>query len=181
MSGSISLAIGASASSGHLTLQRALAIAASVGLLLLVLELVRRKHLSERYALLWLLAALVLVLLAAWKGLLTSLAGDVGIYYPPSALFAVAIGLIVVLLLHFSLAVSRLSDQNKILAQRVGLLQQRIDALEGDDPGPEHLGDDPGVQDVGDDTAVPDVGDERARSLREAARSVRETGEPVRK
>lgn len=116
----------------HVSLQRAGAIVVTVVLLLLVLELVRRKHLSERYAILWLLASVVLLILAAWKGLLTSLASDAGISYPPSALFAVAIGLIIVLLLHFSLAVSRLSDQNKILAQRLGLLQQRVEGLEHD-------------------------------------------------
>jgi hypothetical protein len=114
------------------TLQRGLAIAVTFGLLVLVFELVRRKRLSERYALLWLLAAVTLFVLAAWKGLLTSLSGDVGISYPPSALFAVAIGLIVMILLHFSLAVSRLSDQNKMLAQRLGLLQQRVEEVEGE-------------------------------------------------
>jgi hypothetical protein len=113
-----------------LTLQRSLAIAVTLGLLLLVFELVRRKRLSERYAILWLLAATTLLVLAAWKGLLTSLSNDVGISYPPSALFAVAIGLIAMILLHFSLAVSRLSDQNKILAQRLGLLQRQIEESE---------------------------------------------------
>jgi hypothetical protein len=115
----------------HVTLQRALAILVTFGLLVIVFELVRRKRLSERYAILWLLAALTLFVLAVWKGLLTSLSQDVGISYPPSALFAVAIGLIAVILLHFSLAVSRLSDQNKILAQRLGLLQQRVEDGEG--------------------------------------------------
>jgi hypothetical protein len=110
-----------------ITLQRGLAVAITLGLLLLVFELVRRKRLSERYAILWLVAATTLFVLAAWKGLLTSLSHDVGISYPPSALFAVAIGLIAMILLHFSLAVSRLSDQNKILAQRLGLLQQRVE------------------------------------------------------
>lgn len=111
----------------HVTLERGLAIAGTLALLLFVFELVRRKHLSERYAILWLLAAITLLVLATWKGLLTSLSHDVGIAYPPSALFAVAIGLIVVLLMYFSLVVSRLSDQNKILAQRLALLQQRVE------------------------------------------------------
>jgi hypothetical protein len=110
-----------------ITLQRGLAVAVTLALLLLVFELVRRKRLSERYAIVWLLAAVTLFVLAAWKGLLTSLSHDVGISYPPSALFAVAIGLIAMILLHFSLAVSRLSDQNKILAQRLALMQQRLE------------------------------------------------------
>jgi hypothetical protein len=114
----------------NITLQRGVAIGVTFALLVVVFELVRRKRLSERYAILWLLAALVLFVLAVWKGLLTSLSHDVGISYPPSALFAVAIGLIAIILLHFSVAVSRLSDQNKILAQRLGLLQQRIEEAE---------------------------------------------------
>lgn len=114
----------------NITLQRGLAIALTFGLLLLVFELVRRKRLSERYAILWLLAATTLFVLAVWKGLLTSLSADVGISYPPSLLFTVAIGLIAMILLNFSLAVSRLSDQNKVLAQRLGLLQQRVEEAE---------------------------------------------------
>jgi hypothetical protein len=114
----------------NLTLERGLSIAATLALLLFVFELVRRKHLSERYSLLWLLAAATLLVLAAWKGLLTSLSHDVGISYPPSALFAVAIALIVVILMYFSLVVSRLADQNKILAQRLALLQQRFEESE---------------------------------------------------
>jgi hypothetical protein len=114
-----------------ITLQHVLGIVVTLALLLLVFELVRRKRLSERYAILWLLAAATLFVLAAWKGLLTTLAHDVGISYPPSALFAVAIGLIAMILLNFSLAVSRLSDQNKILAQRLSLLQHRLEEKEG--------------------------------------------------
>jgi hypothetical protein len=106
--------------------QRIIAIVISAGLLLLILELVRRKRLMERYALLWLFSTFILLVLSLWNGLLTSLASALGISYPPSALFAVAFGVVLVLLVHFSLAVSRLSDQNKVLAQRMGLLQQQV-------------------------------------------------------
>ncbi len=102
-----------------------LAIAGSSGLLLVVLELVRRRRLLERYAILWLLSALVLLALAIWKGLLSTISEAVGIIYPPNALFLIAFGFVLVLLLHFSLAVSRLSDQSKVLAQRLALLEKR--------------------------------------------------------
>jgi hypothetical protein len=98
------------------------AIVATVGLLLVILELVRRRRLLERYALLWLFSALSLLGLAIWKGLLETVADAVGIFYAPSALFVIAFGFILVLLLHFSVAVSRLADQSKVLAQRVALL-----------------------------------------------------------
>jgi hypothetical protein len=95
-----------------------------------VLELVRRKAFLERYALLWLLSALVLLALSVWSGLLETLANVVGIVYPPNALFLVAFGFVLVLLLHFSLAVSKLSDQTKLLAQRLALVEQRQSRLE---------------------------------------------------
>src|SRR5918998_5412500 len=108
------------------------AIVAALCLLLFVLELVRRRSLLERYALLWLFSGLVLLLLAVWKGLLEIVASAIGIFYPPSALFVIAFGFILVLLLHFSLAVSRLADQNKVLAQRLAPLGQRIKRREPD-------------------------------------------------
>jgi hypothetical protein len=110
--------------------QRIVAVALTLGLILMILELVRRKRLLERYAIVWLLCAVFLLVLAAWKGLLSTIAFDVGIHYPPSLLFALAFGAELLLLLHFSLAVSSLTDQNKILAQRVGLLQNRLDEHE---------------------------------------------------
>jgi hypothetical protein len=111
-----------------------MAIVASGVLLLVVLELVRRRRLLERYALLWLFSALVLLGLSAWQGLLTSIADAIGIRYPPSALFVIAFAFILVLLLHFSTAVSRLADQSKVLAQRVALLEQRLDDRAGTAP-----------------------------------------------
>jgi hypothetical protein len=93
----------------------------------LIFELVRRKHLMERYALLWLFAGLSLLLLALWQGLLTTLSHAAGIYYPPAALFAIAFLFVLVMLLHFSVVFSRLSEQNKILAQRLALLQRRLE------------------------------------------------------
>jgi hypothetical protein len=95
-------------------------------LLLTVLEMVRRRRLMERYALLWLLSAIVLLALAIWSGALTSISHAIGVIYPPNALFFVAIGFIILLLLHFSSAVSRLSDQSETLAQRQALLDERL-------------------------------------------------------
>jgi hypothetical protein len=96
------------------------------GLLLCVLELVRRRRLLERYALLWLLSGAVILGLAVWGGLLQSVSDLVGIAYPPSTLFVIAFVFVLVLLLHFSIAVSRLTDQTKVLAQRLALLEEEV-------------------------------------------------------
>jgi hypothetical protein len=101
------------------------AIGASGLLLLAILELVRRRRLLERYALLWLFSALVLLMLAIWRGFLEDIARVIGVAYPPNALFFIAFAFVLVLLLHFSLAVSRLTDQTKVLAQRLALMEER--------------------------------------------------------
>jgi hypothetical protein len=106
------------------------AVVAAGILLFGILELVRRRRLLERYALLWIVSAAALLALAAWKGLLEKVASAIGIFYPPSALFVIAFAFILVLLLHFSVAVSRLAEQSKVLAQRLALLEARGRELE---------------------------------------------------
>lgn len=103
------------------------AILGGIALLLIVLELVRRRRLLERYALLWLLSSVVLLGLAVWRGFLEDIANAIGVAYPPNALFLIAFLFILLLLLHFSVVVSRLADQTKILAQRLALLETRLE------------------------------------------------------
>jgi hypothetical protein len=102
------------------------AIIGAVALLITVLELVRRRRLMERYALLWLLSAIVLLALAIWRNGLAKVSHAIGVIYPPNALFFIAFAFVLLLLLHFSSAISRLSDQSKVLAQRQALLEERL-------------------------------------------------------
>lgn len=109
------------------------AIIAAVALLFVVLELVRRRRLQERYALVWLGSAVILLGLAIWRDALDKVSNLVGITYPPNALFFIAFGFILVLLLHFSAAVSRLADQSKVLAQNLALMEERLRRVEAPD------------------------------------------------
>jgi hypothetical protein len=103
------------------------ATAASLVLLLVVFELVRSRRLRERYALLWILTGVVLVALSAWRGGLNTIAGWLGVRgYPPAVLFAVGLLFVILVLLHYSTVISRLSDQNVILAQRLALLELQL-------------------------------------------------------
>jgi hypothetical protein len=103
-------------------------VAAIAALLLLfvIFELIRSRRLQERYAMLWLLTGIVILILGLWRGLLSTLADAVGIAYPPSALFVLAAFFILLLLLHYSTVISKLSEQNRILAQRLALFEQRL-------------------------------------------------------
>jgi len=108
-----------------------IAILGSGVLLGIVFELLRRRRLIERYALIWLGSSVVLLGLAVWKGLLDKLASAMGIAYPPNALFMIAFGFVLLLLLHFSLAISRLSNETKVLAQVVARLDRELRELRG--------------------------------------------------
>jgi hypothetical protein len=100
------------------------AIIGSALLFFFVLELVRRRRLGEPYAILWLVASVVLLVLSVWDDLLTSLSDLVGIQTPANALFVVGFGFVLVLLLSFSSVISRLSRENKLLAQEVARLNE---------------------------------------------------------
>jgi hypothetical protein len=105
-------------------------VVASLLLILVVLELVRGRRLKERYALLWLATGGILLVLSAWRGGLNTIAGWVGVStYPPAVLFAVATLFILLVLLHYSTVISKLTDENVELAQRVALLEEQVDRL----------------------------------------------------
>jgi hypothetical protein len=116
---------------------RTVALIGSALLLLVVLELVRRRRFLERYALTWLAVGVAMLVLALWRGALNALADLLGISSPPNALFLVAVAFVILLLLHFSLAVSRLTDQAKVLAQRLAILEERVrrgESARGEEP-----------------------------------------------
>ena len=108
-----------------------IAVVGTVLFLILVIELVRRRRLVERYALLWISAAILLVVLSLWGGGLRVIAEGLGIRTPVNALFLLGLGTVFVLALHFSVAFSRLSEETKILAQEVARLDGEQRRLRG--------------------------------------------------
>jgi hypothetical protein len=100
---------------------------ASLILIAVILELIRSRRLRERYALLWLVTGVVLLALSVWRDGLNTIAGWFGVTgYPPAVLFAVATLFIILVLLHYSTVISKLADQNAILAQKVALLEAEL-------------------------------------------------------
>lgn len=108
-------------------LLKILAVVGSIGLLIVVVELIRRGRLKERYSLLWLLAGGLLLFLAVSRGILDSIASLLGIFYPPSLLFLLAFFFLLLITLHYSVALSGLAEKNKHLAQEVALLRRAIE------------------------------------------------------
>jgi hypothetical protein len=108
-------------------LLKILAVVGSVALLVVVVELIRRGRLKERYSLLWLLAGGILLFLSLSRGVLDSIARLLGIFYPPSFLFLLAFFFLLLITLHFSIVISGLTEKNKKLAQEIALLRREME------------------------------------------------------
>lgn len=105
------------------------AIGASVIALLVILELVRRRRLREEYSLLWLGTAIVMLVVGVWRDLLHGLATTVGIIYPPNLLFLLAALFLLFIQLYFSTVITKLTQENKEIAQQVALLRHEVETL----------------------------------------------------
>ena len=117
---------------------QAIALFTSLFLLGLVLELVRRKKLTEEYSFVWLICAVALLAVALGRRLLDQVALAMGIYYPPAALLLVLIFFVFIASLSFSVVVSRQRQQIERLIEEAALLDARwreLDALRAVDKG----------------------------------------------
>ena len=101
-----------------------LSVCLSVVLLVYILEMVRRRRLREEYSILWLFGSGVILLLSITQRWLIHLAQAVGIAYPPSFLFLLGILFIMLILVHFSITISKLYQMNKRMAQDIALLKR---------------------------------------------------------
>jgi hypothetical protein len=107
-----------------------LALVGSLILLLLILELIRRRYLRERYSLLWIATGGFSLLLSIKVDLLYEISDLLGFSIPSNALFFLGILFLILLSLGLSVITSRLAEKNRILTQKVVLLERRVDELE---------------------------------------------------
>ncbi len=106
-----------------------IAIAGSVILLLVILELIRSKKIKEEYSLLWLLFSIVILLISIFRGFLEVFSEITGIAYAPAALFLLLIMAVFVILIQFSVIISKMSERNKKLNQEVGILKMEMEEM----------------------------------------------------
>lgn len=109
-----------------------LAIAASAALLIYIIYLVRNKKIKEEYSLLWLFFSAVFIFFSIWRNALENFADMVGIAYAPAALFLILLLAIFLILIEFSVIISKLTERNKSLAQEVGIIRNEIEKLKSD-------------------------------------------------
>ena len=116
--------------------QRLIAGIASILVMALIVDLVRRRKLREEYALLWLASGLVMLLVSIFSNVVAGLARLIGIEHPAYALFVIALFVGMVLAIHFTVVLSKLTAQNWRLTQEIGLIRRQLeeDSSHKEDP-----------------------------------------------
>ena len=108
---------------------RMVALIVSLGMLLLIIELVRRRKLREEYSWLWLLTVSTILLLTVWFDLLRWITLLIGAMIPSSTIFMLAFLFLIFISLHFSVVISKLTNRNIELAQRYAFLELELNDL----------------------------------------------------
>jgi len=100
------------------------AIIGSFSLFLFIIELIRRKKLREQYSLIWLFVSFIFMIFALSKNFIQFISMLLGIYYAPSAFLLLLVVGIFLILIQFSVVISNLREENKILAQEIAILKE---------------------------------------------------------
>lgn len=109
------------------------AIAGSIILLFFIIELIRRKKIKEQYSLLWLFFGAGFIVLSIWRDGIEEIAALVGIAYAPAAFLLILVMAIFLILIEFSIIISKLSDNVKVLVQEIGLIKEKMKKSEAKD------------------------------------------------
>lgn len=104
-----------------------ISIVISLSMFLFVFNLVRKRKLKTEYSLIWLIVSIVFIVFSLWKNGIDWLAGVMGIAYAPSVLFLLLLFGIIMLLIEFSLIISKQAEKIKILAQEIGLIKHELE------------------------------------------------------
>ena len=100
---------------------------AALGLAFYVLDLVRRRRLSEEYSLLWVVASVSIAVLGFTTPLLRFITRVLGMLFESSTVFALGLAFATVMLLYLSIKMSRLSHENQLLARELALLRDQLE------------------------------------------------------
>ena len=106
----------------------------ALALALLVLDLVRRRRLSEEYSLLWVVATVAVAVLGFSTPLLKAITHALGILYEGSTVFFLGLAFATAMLLHLSVKLSRLGQENRLLTRELSFLRLELEALRGGAP-----------------------------------------------
>lgn len=108
--------------------QKVFVISMALLMLVVILELVRRRKLKEEYSWMWLFTGVFVLLTASWYKLLVVITEFLGIILPVNTLFFLGLMFVILLSLHYSVRISVMSTQVKELAQKMAILESELDS-----------------------------------------------------
>lgn len=121
-----------------------LAVIGSVVFLVVIVELIRKRKIGDAYGLLWIFFGVVFIVIAVWRQGLEIISRLMGIYYTPAAFLLILIMALLLILIQYSLVISRLSENCRTLNQQLAILQLEVKELsdrlarsQGGEPGKE--------------------------------------------
>lgn len=103
-----------------------LGLVGSVAILVMLFELLRRKHLREKYAVLWIAISFLTLLTAIFPQILFGLSDLIGVQVPANLLFFIASLLLFAISVHHSYELGRLEDRTRALAEEIALLRVEL-------------------------------------------------------
>lgn len=115
--------------------QRFFAITASIVTFGVVIELIRRRKLREEYAFLWVMTSLGMIVLSSWYGLIEKITHLIGAVVVTTTLFIFALLFLLLISVHFTMVLSRLTVQVRRLAQEIAVLEAERAAVRGGEGG----------------------------------------------
>ena len=110
-----------------------LGLVGSLSTLVFIFEMLRRRHLREKYALLWVTVALAALVVALVPDTLTWASELIGVEVPANLLFFVASMLLLLISIQHSYELGRIEERNRTLAEEVALLRLDLDKLRAAD------------------------------------------------
>lgn len=106
-----------------------IAVAGSLFMLIFIVELIRRKKMKEEYSILWLFSGAVFLVLSVWRDALDEFAHLVGVNYPPASLLLVLVMGAFLIMVHYSIVITKISEKNKNLVQEISLLRHEVEKM----------------------------------------------------
>lgn len=106
--------------------QKIFAVIASIGVFIFIIELVRKRRLKEEYSWLWIITGVAMIVLVVWYRLLVFITNLIGAVAPTTTLFIFALLFLLAVSIHYSIIISKLTNQVKDLTQEIAILKGEI-------------------------------------------------------
>ncbi len=101
------------------------AIIFSIVLIIIIINLVKKDKLDEKYSILWLIGSFIILIVSIFPNIITFFASKFNVYYPPALMLLFAILILGAYTIHISMIITRQNKMIVRLTQRLGILEEK--------------------------------------------------------